>query len=131
VRAWDTAFGPSFEAVRALGGRFGKSAILQVTAGGGGQPPANLQGLQSFSLQAGLPYLQVASLEFVEKQPPATLVWALHGQAGNIYTIEKREPGAVWQPYAVVTNVTGTVDFTDTVADGSGLVVLYRARILD
>jgi hypothetical protein len=131
VRAWDTAFGSSFEAARALGGRFGKSAIFQVATGGGAQPPANLQGLQSFSLQAGLPYLQVASLEFVEKQPPKTLVFALHGQAGNIYTIEKREPGAVWQPYAVVTNITGTVNFTDTVDHESGTVVLYRARILD
>jgi hypothetical protein len=78
-----------------------------------------------------LPYLQVASLEFVEKQPPKTLVWALHGQPGNIYTIEKREPDAVWKPFAVVTNITGTVNFTDTVDHGSGGMVLYRARILD
>jgi hypothetical protein len=131
VRAWDTAFGSSFEAARALGGRFGKSQIFQIVAGGGGRSPAALQGLQSFSLQAGLPYLQVASLEFVEKQPPKTLVWALHGQPGNIYTIEKREPDAVWKPFAVVTNITGTVNFTDTADHGSGGMVLYRARILD
>jgi hypothetical protein len=131
VRAWDTAFGSSFEAARALGGRFGKSAIFQIVAGGNGAPPANLQGLQSFSLQAGLPYLQVATISFVEKQPPKTLVWSLHGQPGNIYTIEKREPEAVWQPYQVITNNTGTVNFTDTVEDGPGGVVLYRARILD
>ena len=131
VRAWDTAFGSSFEAARALGGRFGKSPIFQVVAGGSGAPAADLEGLQSFSLQAGLPYLQVASLEFVEIQPPETLVWALHGQAGNIYTIEKRGSGAVWQPYMVITNVTGTVNFTDTVDHSSGVMVLYRARILD
>ncbi|HWC59135.1 MAG TPA: immunoglobulin domain-containing protein [Verrucomicrobiae bacterium] len=131
VRAWDTAFGPSYEAARAMGGRFGKSPIFQVVAGGNEAPPADLQGLQSFSLQAGLPYLQVASITFVERQPPDTLVWALHGQPGNIYTIEKREQGAVWQPYQVITNVTGTVNFTNTVEPGSGFVVLYRARILD
>lgn len=133
VRAWDTAFGSSFEAARALGGRFGKSPILQIVAGGSGTPPAVLQGLQSFSLQAGLPYLQVASIEFVERQPPETLVWALHGQPGNIYTIEKSKGlgGAVWQPYMVITNVTGTVNFTDTIDQGSGGVILYRARILD
>ena len=129
VRVWDTALGSSFEAARALGGRFGKSAIFQVTAGGDEQPPASLEGLQSFSLQAGLPYLQVASLSFVERQPPETLVWALHGQAGNIYTIEKGEFGGVWQPYQVVTNITGTVNFTDTI--GTNVVVRYRARILD
>jgi len=131
VRAWDSAFGLSFEASRAMGGRFGESTIFQIVAGNGA-PPANLQGLQSFSLQAGLPYLQVASISFVEKQPPHTLVWALHGQAGNLYTIEKREmKAAVWQPFQVVTNVTGTVNFTDTVKDDSDNVVLYRARILD
>jgi hypothetical protein len=131
VRVWDTAFGSSFEAARALGGRFGKSPIFQVAAGGNEDPPANLQGLQSFSLQAGLPYLQVASLQFVEQQPPGTLVWALHGQPGNIYTIEKGHPGAVWQPYTVITNVTGTVNFTDTIEQSSGTFVRYRARILD
>ena len=132
VRAWDTAFGPSYEAARALGGRFGKSPIFQIAAGGNGAQPAYLQGLQSFSLEAGLPYLQVATISFVERQPPDTLVWALHGQAGNIYTVEKREPGAVWQPYQVITNTTGTVNFTDTIEHGNGFgVVLYRARILD
>ncbi len=130
VRAWDTAFGPSYEAARALGGRFGKSPIFQVVAGGNGAPPANLEGLQSFSLQAGLPYLQVASISFAEKQPPKTLVWTLHGQPGNIYTIEKLEAGAIWQPYQVITNTTGTVNFTDTIHDNS-VMVLYRARILD
>ena len=130
VRAWDTSLGSSFEAARAMGGRFGKSAIFQVVAGGNGNPPANLQGLQSFSLQAGLPYLQVASLEFVERQLPRTMVWALHGQPGNIYLVEKKHPDAVWQPFTVLTNVTGTVDFTDTVDQG-GTTVLYRARILD
>jgi hypothetical protein len=133
VRAWDTAFGPSYEAARAMGGRFGKSTIFQIAAGGDGAQPANLQGLQSFSLQAGLPYLQVAMISFVEKQPPDTLVWALHGQPSNIYTIEKRASvSAVWQPYQVITNVTGTVNFTDTVQHGPGSgVVFYRARILD
>jgi len=130
VRAWDTAFGPSFEAARAMGGRFGKSPIFQVVAGDA--QPANLQGLQSFSLQAGLPYLQVATISFVEKDPPHTLVWALHGQAGNLYTIEKREMKTpVWQPFQVITNVTGTVNFTDTIKESSDDAVLYRARILD
>src|SRR6185437_2423891 len=88
VRAWDTAFGPSYEAARAMGGRFGKSQIFQVAAGGGGSSPADLQGLQSFSLEAGLPYLQVATITFLERQPPNTLVWALHGQRSEEHTSE-------------------------------------------
>ncbi|HXT13639.1 MAG TPA: immunoglobulin domain-containing protein [Candidatus Angelobacter sp.] len=132
VRAWDTAFGSSFEAARTLGGRFGASGIFQVVAGGNGGPPANLQGLQSFSLQAGLPYFQVATLQYVREQPLGTLVWALHGQPGYIYSVEKRYPGLVWQPFTVVTNITGTVNFTSTLERGLGNdAVLYRARILN
>ena len=56
----------------------------------------------------------------------------MHGQPGSIYLIEKAQGinHTVWQPYTVVTNVTGTVTFTDTANSGAA-TVLYRARILD
>jgi hypothetical protein len=132
VCAWDATFGTSYEQVRATGGRFGKSNILQVSAGGGAMPPQTLQGLQSFSLQAGLPYFQVGTITFVESQDPNIIVWALHGQAGSIYLIEKskRSEETVWHPYTILTNVTGTVNFNDTVDSGAANV-WYRARILD
>lgn len=131
VRAWDSSAGISFEAARALGGRFGESQIFQVTAGSSGFPSV-LQGLQSFSLQAGLPYFEVATIQFVQLQPPNTIVWSLQGQAGYIYAIEKSAgpPQSVWQPFITVTNETGTVQFSDTENSGSA-VVLYRARILN
>ena len=132
VCAWDAACGTSYEQARATGGRFGKSSILQVTVGGGGQPPRRLQGLQSFSLQAGLPFFEVGTIAFVERQPPNTIVWALHGQPGSLYLIEKSERSkeTVWHPFTVITNVTGTVTFTDTANSGNANV-WYRARILD
>lgn len=132
VRAWEAGKGNSFEEARALGGKFGKSGILTVSTGGEALPPQYLVGLQSFGLQAGLPYFQVGTIEFVEKQPPATFLWAVHGQAGSLYLIEKsrRAEETVWRPFTVVTNVTGTVTFTDT-ADSAASVVWYRARILD
>jgi hypothetical protein len=132
VRAWDVAFGTSYEEVRALGGRVGKSQVLQVAAGGNALPAAPLTGLQSFSLQAGLPYFQVGTISFVERQPHNLIIWALHGQPGYLYSIEKldRRNSTIWQPYTIVTNVTGTVNFSDSANSGSA-VVFYRGRILD
>jgi hypothetical protein len=59
VRVWDLAFGNSYEIVRALGGKFGRSEILSLITGQQSQPPipwegAQLTGLTSFSLAAGL-----------------------------------------------------------------------------
>jgi hypothetical protein len=132
VCAWDANYGNSYEQARAMGGKFGKSGIIQVRAGGGTQPPQTLQGLQSFSLQTGLPYFEVGKISFVERQPPNTIVWALQGQPGSIYLIEKckRAEETVWHPFTVLTNITGTVTFTDT-ADSGDANVWYRARILD
>ncbi len=132
VCAWDASYGTSYEQARANGGKFGKSGVLHTAAGGGDQPPQTLQGLQSFSLQAGLPYFQAGTITFVEQQPPNTMVWALHGQPGSLYLIEKSERSTetVWHPFIVVTNVTGTVTFTDQAESGTANV-WYRARILD
>jgi hypothetical protein len=132
VCAWDASLGTSYEQARAVGGRFGKSGIIQVSAGGGSLPPQTLQGLQSFSLQPGLPYFEVGTISFVQRQPPNTIVWALTGQSGSIYLIEKsdRSQDTVWHPFLVLTNVTGTVNFSDTANSGAANV-WYRARILD
>ena len=95
-------------------------------------PPVTLVGLQSFSLQVGLPRFSAGVITLVERQPPNTIVWSLQGETGFRYVVEKsnRSEDSVWRPYTVVTNVTGTVTFTDTASSGSG-AVLYRARILD
>ena len=53
---WQRNFVPGslfHEEARALGGKFGKSELLTVAVGGGPIPPAELVGLQSFSLQTG------------------------------------------------------------------------------
>jgi len=132
VCAWDARYGTSYEQARALGGKCGKSNIIQTQAGGGVSPPQTLRGLQSFSLQAGLPYFEVGTITFVQRQPPNAIMWALHGQPNSIYLIEKskRSEETVWHPYMVLTNITGTVTFTDTANSGAANV-WYRARILD
>jgi hypothetical protein len=51
VRVWD-AFFTSYEAAVSRGGGFGTSGHFTVATGGAGAAPANLVGLQSFSLLA-------------------------------------------------------------------------------
>jgi hypothetical protein len=130
VRAWDGSRGSSYEEARALGGRFGKSAILTVTTGGPFLPPQNLIGLQSFSLQAGLPRFTSGTIRFSERLPQNVIVWTLAGEPGYRYLVEKSFRDWVWQPYVVVTNISGTVNFTDSASSGSG-TIFYRSRILD
>jgi hypothetical protein len=130
VRAWDASKGSSYEEARALGGKFGKSELMTVTVGGGLTPPANLDGLQSFSLRAGMPQFASGQLAFVEQQPGNVLVWSHRGEVGFRYVIEKSVQGFEWRPFLVITNVSSTVTFTDS-AQGDSAVVFYRSRILD
>jgi hypothetical protein len=132
VRAWEASRGASYEEARATGGKFGRSEILEVRTMPPLLPPASLDALQSFSLRAGLPRFSVGVITLVERQPPNTIVWSLQGEPGFRYVVERssRNDDFVWRPFAVLTNVTGTVTFTDSASSGSG-TVLYRARILD
>jgi len=53
VRAWDSAFGNTYEQALANGARAGASAVLSLTTGGAGEPsslPAALAGLSSFAI---------------------------------------------------------------------------------
>jgi hypothetical protein len=130
VRAWDGGVASSYEAARALGGRFGKSEILTVTAGGAPLPSSYLLGLHGFSLQAGLPRFTVGEVRFVERQPEDILTWSVTGEPGYCYLVEKAGTDFIFRPYVVVTNVTGTVTFTDS-ANSDSAVTFYRTRILE
>jgi len=130
VRAWDGNKGSSYEEARALGGKFGKSELFTLPVGGGPLPPPSLSGLQSFSLQAGLPGFVTGQISFVARQPGNVVVWAHHGQPGYRYLIEKSAHVNEWKPFQVITNATSTVTFTDEANSGSA-VVFYRSRILD
>ncbi len=132
VRAWEIGRGSSYEEARALGGKFGSSEVISFTAGGGLLPPARLASLTSFTLRAGLPAFTVGVLTLVERKPHRVFVWSLRGETGFRYVIERatRPHFSVWRPFQVVTNVTGTVLFSDSPAPGEG-TLFYRARILD
>ena len=130
VRAWDVTAGASYEEARGMGGKFGKSSLLTLQVGGGLSLPANLIGLESFQLQAGLPEFATGLIQFVEQDPVGTLVWSHQGELGYRYLIERSFGGFEWQPFVVVTNTSVTVPFTDT-ADPSAPMMFYRSRILD
>lgn len=129
VRAWDPSVGATFEMARAIGGKFGESEILQIPVGGGLLVPTSLTGLQSFTMQAGLPEFNVGIISFVgETNGIAT--WSLAGDANSIYVIEEASNNWVWFPYTVLTNLTGTVTFTNTVGTNNG-PTFFRSRILN
>ncbi len=130
VRVWERSYGTTYEEARALGGKFGKSEILYVSTRPAPWPPAGLEGLQSFSLQAGLPYFSAGIIHLLRREPQGVAVWSLEGEPNARYVIEKAVQDLVWQPYLVLTNITGTVTFSDS-ANGDAHVVLFRARRLD
>lgn len=132
VRAWEAARGGTYEAARALGGKFGRSAIISVQAGGGSPPavPPRLTGMPSFNLEAGLPFFNVGTIELVERRPQHAFVWSVTGEPGFRYSIERSLKRDEWQPLLILTNTTGTTTFVDPDAPPPGLV-LYRARMLD
>ena len=92
-------------------------------------PPAQLQGLQSFSLQAGQPQFASGQITLVERSR-GVMVWSHFGEAGFRYLVERSVHGFEWHPYLVITNITATATFTDTPQSGSAQV-FYRSRILD
>lgn len=129
VRAWDSSKATSYEEARALGAKFGRSDLFQLTAASDSFQPAPLVGLESFSLHAGLPEFSAGRLDVLGEQDGKVL-WSLHGNAGYLYLIERSGSDFVWRPLIVLTNATGTVTFTDPdpPADDQGF---YRARILE
>lgn len=130
VRAWDGAECATYEEARSRGGKFGKSGILFVTLGGNGVAPAFLEGLQSFSLQAGLPEFNTGRITLIAQQEGGSILWSHLGEPGFRYVIEKSFEGFEWRPYLVITNVASTTTFADTTTNGAS-AVFYRSRILD
>ncbi len=78
-----------FEEARALGGKFGRSEVFDIVAGGGDLPRALLVGLNSFSLQAGLAQFVAGRITPAGFDDSGTPIWSLQGNAGYRYAIER------------------------------------------
>ena len=128
VRAWESSKGATYEEARAMGGKFGKSEVFELTCGEMPTPPS-LWNLKSFSLKAGLPLFTVGKLRCVEVQSDGSVLWELEGQTDSRYLIERSESTFEWHPFLILTNTLGTVSFKDS--NTSNAPAFYRARILD
>jgi hypothetical protein len=130
VRAWDFSKAASYEEARALGQRFGRSKPLLLTVG---EPPSPgdlmLRGLESFSLQLGLPDFTVGRIEASLTPAGDQLTFRITGARGFRYLVERRVDGANWKPVQVFESFPGEATFTTPLVEGN--TVLYRARILD
>ena len=107
ARVWDAARGSSYDEARAVGGKFGRSELVNLTAGGPLIVPRGMIGLRSFRLQAGLPRFSVGVLELSGRLPDGGIVWRLRGEPGFQYVVEKRPSGTTaWQPWTILTNTS-------------------------
>jgi hypothetical protein len=130
TRVWAAAAGISFEDARARGGKWGTSPVLTMfPAQPLPTPPAYVPNA-SFNLRAGSPLFSTGILTVNRRQPGAPIEWKLTGASNSRYLIEKRTPPQSWNPLFVVTNISGTVLFTDTNGN-SGQINFYRSRMLD
>lgn len=131
LRAWDSAWGSSYEEARARarGEKYGFSAVVSVLAPL--EPisaPLPTAPLSSFSLRSGNALFTTGALTRGERLRHGEFEWILTGLAGSRYLVEKRMPPNYWLPLMVVTNNLGDVTFTDS---GNASAAFYRARILD
>lgn len=127
LRAWEAAWGNSYEEARARGGKFGFSPIISVTTIA---PPGSPSSVATppFSLRSGNALFTTGRLERGVRLPSGEYQWNVIGNAGFRYLVEKRMPPNNWFPLFTLTNITGTVTFTDP---GNASAAFYRARILD
>ncbi len=73
IRVWERTSGPNHAQAAANGGKHGASAILNITTGGAGDPPgppANLTGLESFSLTQPAPTAPTITRQPVSQTVP-------------------------------------------------------------
>jgi hypothetical protein len=127
LRAWESSAGSSYAEARARGGKFGFSAITAITTLGQLSVPVAVS-TPTFNLRSGNALFTTGSLQRGARLPSGSYQWLLTGNPGFRYLVEKRTPPNNWSPLLTLTNVTGTVTFTDP---GNASAAFYRARILD
>lgn len=128
VRAWEAAFGSSYELARAQGGKVGVSPTTLHLVQPYWAVPQTVSVL-SFALRAGQPGFSTGRISRGEAGLDP-IEWILKGAPGYTYVVEKRAPPNHWSPLIILSNATGTATFTDPEQQNSSLK-FYRARMLD
>jgi len=129
LRAWDVSWGSSYEEARARGGKFGFSDIYTMSTYAIPALPVDVP-LTSFHLRAGLNAFTTGRIQLTQVQPGGGVVWNLIGEPGIRYLVEKRILPHDWVPLLILTNTTGTVQFTDPDKSNAS-AKFYRSRMLD
>ena len=130
VRVWEVAKGANYEEARLRGGNYGRSELMVIATIARGIVMPDITIVDGFQLQPGRPRVSVGVIELKERRLDNSLVWALRGEMGSPYLIEKSTTSFDWQPMMVLLNSGGSTTFMDP--DGTGPnPVFYRARILD
>lgn len=130
LRVWESAFGSTFEEARIRGGKYGRSATIQVRPDAENWDPAPLEGLGPFSVHTGDLLYASAKFEVGDMLPDGRPEWILTGEIDSIYSIEVSDGSGFWSPLILLTNTTGTVTFVDPQAVSSS-ARYYRAQILE
>jgi hypothetical protein len=130
IRVWDIWWGATYEEARARGGKFGASPVVIASTTASPVNLPTLAPLQSFALRAAVPQFTTGRIELQSKTPDGIITWNLAGAPGFTYLVEKRQPPQNWAPLIVLTNITGSVSFSDPDPSNSS-VTFYRARMLD
>jgi hypothetical protein len=126
LRAWEAAFGSSYEQARAAGGKFGFSKVFPTLTTSSGRRVLT----ESFTLRAGEPFFVAGRLAVGERLPNGTRQYTLTGEVGARYLVESRQPPNNWVPFMVLTNIVNPTIFSDP-EQNHRPVQFYRARILD
>jgi hypothetical protein len=129
TRVWGSAAGVTYEDARARGGRFAAGPVYSIVTVPTPNLPHSLP-MVSLTLQAGLPQFTTGKLAVGSRPPGQPVQWKLTGAPGFAYLIEKRNPPANWYPWQIVTNITGTVLFSDS-NNAPHAINFYRSRMLD
>lgn len=138
VKVWEARFGSTFETARG-NGYSGQSDLLTLTPGKSCDGLFRLHGLRDFSLKLadvspGAQWAAVsakstsgAELSLVLRN--GRIVGSLTGSVGRSYAVEAQAPGQAWETILVLTNISGSVEFTDPRSNNPP-ACLYRARLL-
>ncbi len=78
-----------------------------------------------------VPFFSTGRLSVAERLPQGGIVFALLGEPGLRYLVEKRHPPQNWIPLLILTNTLGTTKFTDPDYPENSALNFYRSRILD
>jgi hypothetical protein len=130
LRAWDAQFGATYAAARANGGAIGRSRPIEVMVGSELTGPTVLTNLADVRIGTIVTGFTPGELRQSGRNAQGAPVFELRAPRGFLYSVDESRNGNSWTPILLLTNVTGSVKFTDPRAELPA-ATMYRTRIVD